>query len=72
MRSTASDGDTGRMHWENEAVTPEEIQRAAEGLADTLASIEAGALDVSPAQGAYLAGAHHALRAVLDDIEIAL
>jgi hypothetical protein len=50
-------------------MSAEEISRAAEGIADTLTSIEAGTLDATPAQRAYLAGALHALRAVLGQAE---
>lgn len=50
-------------------MTQDEIGRAAEGLADTMASIDAGTLEATPAQRAYLAGALHALRAVLGEDE---
>ena len=46
-----------------------EIAHAAAGLTETLASIDAGTLEATPAQRAYLAGALHALRAVLGDAE---
>lgn len=49
---------------------PDEIRTAADGLADTLASIESGTLDATDAQRAYLAGSLHALRAVLGEEEL--
>ncbi len=48
-------------------MTPEQIRRLADGLADTLSSIDADALDATPVEKAYLAGAHHALRTALDE-----
>jgi len=45
----------------------DDTRRAADGLAEILASIEAGKLDTTPAERAYLAGALHALRAVLGE-----
>lgn len=48
---------------------PDDIRDAADGLADTLASIESGTLDATDSQRAYLTGAHHALRAVLGEAE---
>jgi ABC-type sugar transport system substrate-binding protein len=51
-------------------VTPDEIRRAADGLAETLAAVEAGTLDATPQQRAYMAGALHALRAVLGDVDL--
>lgn len=49
----------------------DDIAKAAAGLADTLASIEAETLEATPAQRAYMAGALHALRAVLGEVELA-
>lgn len=53
-------------------MNPDEIRRAADGMAETLASLDAGTLDATPAQRAYIAGALHALRAVLGEAELAL
>lgn len=50
-------------------MTPVEISRAAEAIVETLASIDAGTLDATPAQRAFLVGALHALRAVLGLVE---
>lgn len=54
---------------EDDDMTPEEVHRAAEGIADTLASIDAGSLDATPTERAYLAGALHALRATLGEAD---
>jgi len=43
----------------------DEIERAAAGLADTLASIERGELEATPTQRAYLAGVVAGLQGVL-------
>lgn len=51
-------------------MSPDEIRAAADGLTDTLASIESGTLDATDAQRAYLQGARHAFRAVLGDAEL--
>lgn len=51
-------------------MTPDEIRRAADGLAETLASVDAGTLDATPVQRAYMAGALHALRAALGDTKL--
>jgi ABC-type sugar transport system substrate-binding protein len=48
-------------------MTPEELVLVADGITDTLASIDAGALDATPVQRAYLAGALHALRVMLGE-----
>lgn len=45
-----------------DGMRPDDIHAAPDGLADTLASIESGALDATDAQRAYLAGALDALR----------
>jgi len=50
-------------------MTPEEVLRAAEGIADTLSSIDAGSLDATPTECAYLSGALHALRAALGEAD---
>jgi hypothetical protein len=42
-----------------------DIERAAAGLADTLASIERGELEATPTERAYLVGALDALRGVV-------
>jgi hypothetical protein len=52
-----------------DCMTPDEIRTAADGLADTLASIESGTLDATDAQRAYLTGSLHALRSVLGEEE---
>lgn len=44
----------------------ESIERTAEGIADTLASIDADQLDATPVERAFLAGSLHALRGVLE------
>jgi hypothetical protein len=50
-------------------MTPEELRRAAEGITDTLASIDAGTLDATATERAYLTGALHALRAALGEAD---
>lgn len=45
----------------------DEMNRARDGVADTLASIERGALSATPEQRAYLAGAVEALDAVTSE-----
>lgn len=50
-------------------MTPDEIRSAADGLADTLSSIESGTLDATDTQRAYLAGSLHAFQAVLGEAE---
>lgn len=52
---------------ENREMTRDEIDAAASALADVLVSIEAGSLDASAEQRAYLAGALDALRALDHD-----
>ena len=49
-----------------------DVAAAAAGLADTLASIEAGELEATSTQQAYIAGALHALRAVLGEEQLDL
>lgn len=56
--------------WEDDAMSAEEISRAAEGIADTLTSIDSRKLDATPSQRAFLAGALCALRAVLGQAEL--
>lgn len=46
-----------------------DIERAADGIADTLASIERGTLESTPTQTAYLTGAHEAFQAALGKVE---
>ena len=50
----------------------EEVAAAVAGIADTLRSIDTEQLEATPAERAYLAGALHALRAVLglDDLDL--
>ena len=50
-------------------MSAEEISRTAEGIADTLTSIDSRKLDATPSQRAFLAGALYALRAVLGQAE---
>lgn len=51
-------------------MTEHEIRAAADGIRDTLATIEAGSLEATHTQRAYLAGAEHALRAALGEVEL--
>lgn len=51
-------------------MTPEEIRRAAAGIASTLASIDEGLLQSTAIERAFLAGALHALRAVLGEADV--
>lgn len=46
---------------------PHEIRSLADGLVDTLASIDSGTLEATDSQRAFLAGALHALQALLSD-----
>lgn len=45
----------------------DEVKRARDGVADTLASIDRGDLDATPEQRAYLAGAVQALDATTSE-----
>lgn len=51
-------------------LSEDDIRRTAGGIADTLASIDAGALDATQSQRAFLAGSLDALRLVLDEVEV--
>ncbi|MEO8261818.1 MAG: hypothetical protein ABI566_04545 [Pseudolysinimonas sp.] len=48
----------------------DDIVKAADGLTDSLAEIDNGELQATPTQRAYIAGAEHALRAVLGEEEL--
>jgi hypothetical protein len=51
-------------------MTEQEIRAAADGIRDTLSTIDAGSLEATSVQRAFLAGAEHALRAVLGEVEL--
>jgi hypothetical protein len=60
---------SGSLLREDEHMNAEEIERAAAGLEDILASIRAGTLEATTANRSYLLGAYHALRSVQGEME---
>lgn len=65
MRPLAGAQPVGRM----DSMDHDEITAALAGIEDTLASMEAGRLEATTAERAYLAGAAHAFRAALGEAQ---